>query len=222
MAQGFGGGVFGGGFGGGQNKPREGVHFHLMDSAEQQEAMQGLKPLYRNFECGHCGRSTNGRTLCTLTDEEQNELVAWCHCSCEKQLPTVVVSPKDGIPTQYPEYCEFQPGANWPTDLTTLFEEATKSFSASAYTSTTMVCRKILMVCACHEGAAEGLSFVKYVDYIVDNVLPLPKARDSIDAIRKIGNDANHGVAFVSRDDARRALSIVTYLLNSVYSLPES
>ena len=219
MAGGIGrGGLFGGPQ---QEQRRAGVHFHLMDPAEQRDVMQGLNPVYRNFECGHCGRSTNGRTLCTLTDDENNERVAWCVCSCEKQLPTAIVISPGGV-IQFPEFCEFHPGENWPDDLTQLFDEATKSFSASAYTSATMVCRKILMVCACHEGADEGLQFVKYVDYIVSTVLPLPKAKGSIDAIRKIGNDANHSAAFVTREEAKRALSIVNYLLNSVYSLPDS
>jgi len=220
------GGMIGGGFGGGffggrQQQPRAGIHFHLMNPEEQQEAMHGISPMYRNFECGHCGRSTNGRILCSQTDDSNNAKILWCQCSCEHQLPTVIVVDEDGQ-KQFPEYCQFQPGEKWPTDLTRLYEEATRSFTACAYTSTTMVCRKILMVCACHEGADEGLQFIKYVDYIIGSVLPLPKAKSSIDAIRTIGNDANHSVAFVSRDDARRALAIVTYLLNSVYSLPQA
>ena len=76
------------------------------------------------------------------------------------------------------------------------------------------------MVCACREGAAEGKAFAEYVDYIVTEVLPMQRAKASIDAIRKIGNEANHDVAFVEKDDAGRALSIATYLLNAVYSLP--
>ncbi len=213
---------FGGGFFGGQQQqqPREGIHFHIMNPAEQQDAMHGINPVYRNFNCGHCGRSTNGRVLCSLTDADGVEQAVWCHCSCDQQLPAVILTHPEI--QQFPEHCEFTPGDGWPDDLTNLFDEAAKSFTAAAYTSTTMVCRKMLMVCACHEGADEGLQFVKYVDYIIANVLPLPKARDSIDAIRKIGNEANHDVAFVSRDDARRAMSIVTYLLNSVYSLPEA
>ena len=216
-------GMMGGGMGGffPQQKPRAGLHFHSMSAEEQQEAMVGLRPVYRNFECGHCGRSTNGRVVCSQTDDNDNTKILWCQCSCERQLPTVIVVDDEGQ-KQFPEYCQFQPGKNWPADLTRLFEEAARSFSACAYTSATMVCRKILMVCACHEGADEGLQFVKYVDYIVENVLPLPKAKGSIDAIRTIGNDANHEVNFVSRDDAQRALSIVNYLLTSAYSLPQA
>jgi hypothetical protein len=63
---------------------------------------------------------------------------------------------------------------------------------------------------------------VEYVTYITNTVLTFPKAKDSIDKIRDIGNDANHDVAFVAPDDARRAMQIVTYMLNTIYSLPAS
>jgi len=211
-----------GGFGGGsQTKLRSGIHFHLLNAEEQScLARNQLNPKHVSFDCGHCGQSTSGRVLCTLHDAEGKAEVAWCHCSCEKQLPTVICASPEG--TQFPEHCEFKAGTKWPNDISELFNEASKSYGASAYTATTMVCRKILMVCACMEGADEGKSFLSYVDYIVQEVLPLPRARTSIDAIRQIGNEANHKVAFVTRSDARRALEIVSYLLNSIYSLPDA
>jgi hypothetical protein len=70
-----------------------------------------------------------------------------------------------------------------------------------------MVCRKVLMVCACQEGDTDGKKFVEYVDHITTNVLTFAKAKDPIDKIRTIGNDANHNVKFVGRDDAKRAMS---------------
>jgi hypothetical protein len=83
-----------------------------------------------------------------------------------------------------------------------------------------MVCRKILMNAACHEGAEEDLKFYKYVDYIVDNVLMIPRAKESITAIKDIGNEANHEIKFVSQEGAKRSMMIVTYMLNTIYSLP--
>jgi hypothetical protein len=44
----------GGGFGGFGRKPIEtkaGIHFHSAESNEQQEVMQGINPLFRNFDC---------------------------------------------------------------------------------------------------------------------------------------------------------------------------
>ena len=56
------------------------------------------------------------------------------------------------------------------------------------------------MNCACHEGADKDLKFFKYVDYIVDTVLTIPRAKDAITAIKDIGNEANHEVQFVTQD----------------------
>jgi hypothetical protein len=103
-----------------------------------------------------------------------------------------------------------------------LYEEAAKAFAAGAYTAAAMVARKVLMACACHEGATDGQPFVEYVKHITETVLTFPKAKDSIDKIRTIGNEANHTIRFVNREDARRALSIITYMLNTIYSLPSS
>ena len=94
------------------------------------------------------------------------------------------------------------------------------SFSANAYTACAMVCRKILMLVACQAGAKPGRAFTEYVDDIVNKVIPIPKAKGSIDAIRTIGNDATHELTFVSEAEARRAIAIVLYVLNAAYSLP--
>jgi hypothetical protein len=113
-------------------------------------------------------------------------------------------------------------GENWPAELEQLYSVASKTFASGAYTACAMVCRKLLMVCACQEGAKDGLKFVEYVKHITDEVLTFPQAKDPIDKIRHIGNDANHTIKFVTREDANRAMSIITYTLNTIYSLPSS
>lgn len=124
--------------------------------------------------------------------------------------------------TQLPIARDFHSGADWPTELSNLYDEAAKAYAAGAYTAATMVCRKILMACACEKGASDGDTFAKYVDFITNNILTYPAARASIDAIRAIGNEANHHVQFVNQADAKRAMKIVTYMLNTIYSLPSS
>lgn len=124
--------------------------------------------------------------------------------------------------TQYPHASDFNPGENWPPDLSKLYEEAARSYSAGAFTAASMVCRKLLMACACHEKADEGRQFVEYVDYITGTVLTFARARDAIDAIRTIGNEANHHVQFVTADEAKRAMQVMTYMLNTIYSLPSA
>ncbi len=149
-------------------------------------------------------------------------MICWAVCSCVEQQPTVLIMDGAKITSQFPEYREFQSDEKWPEELRKLFEESAMAFAAGAYTASSMVSRKILMVCACHEGDEEGKKFVQYVDFITDRVLVFPRAKDAIKRIKDIGNDANHEVCFVSREDAERALSIVRYMLTTVYSLPSA
>jgi Domain of unknown function (DUF4145) len=115
---------------------------------------------------------------------------------------------------------EFSSGDKWPPDLAELYHEAARCFSANAFTAAAMVCRKILMVCAMEQGDKPGRNFIEYVDYITNTVLNFPQAKKAIDAIRGIGNDATHKVAFVSEADARRAMQIADYTLRTIYTLP--
>jgi hypothetical protein len=174
----------------------------------------------RHYECGACGRSTHGRVLASLAPSASRE-ITWAICSCEKQEPTILIK-KLGVTTQWPAPKEFSAGEKWPTALAKLFEEATAAYAAGAYTASAMVARKILMACACDKGDVDGKTFVQYVDFITTTVLSFADAKTSIDAIRSIGNDANHDIAFVDRPNARRALNIIRYMLDAIYSLPLS
>src|SRR6266496_2459889 len=110
------------------------------------------------------------------------------------------------IPTvrlaQHPAPHDFKASNKWPPELGRLYDEAATAYAAGAHTATAIVCRKVLMACACNEGESDGKKFVQYVDFIVGKVLTFPKAAAAISAIKKIGNDANHKIEFVSHDDA--------------------
>jgi hypothetical protein len=143
-----------------------------------------------------------------------------CLCSCERREPSILIEKGGEIIQQLPNSCEFHSSDNWPPDLAKLYDEGAKSYAAGAFTASSMVCRKLLMACACHENADDGKPFTTYVDYITGTVLTFPRAKDAIDAIRTIGNEANHQVQFVGQGEAKRAMQIVTYMLNTIYSLP--
>lgn len=196
------------------------VRFYALMVQELQQ--QGINPKHRPYPCGACGKDTNGRVVATAKRECDGAVVHWCICTCSKEEPTTIIERGGTVVSQLPEAREFQVGERWPPELEQLFEEAAKAYAAGAFTASAMVSRKILMACACHEGDTDGKKFVDYVDYITNKVLTFPKAKDSIDKIRGIGNEANHKVFFVGRDDARRALSIVSYMLATIYSLPSA
>jgi hypothetical protein len=173
-----------------------------------------------SYKCGSCGQGTNGRVLATMKRERDKATIHWTVCTCPKREPAILIECWGNLFSQHPAPRDFHAGENWPAELAQLYEEGAKSFAAGAYTASSMLSRKILMVCACERGDSDGKKFVEYVDFITQTVLSFAPARTAIDAIRTIGNDANHDVAFVTQDDARRALSIVTYMLNTIYSLP--
>ncbi len=196
------------------------VHFYALDTSEHHDACQGIKPKHKGYLCGSCGSRTNGRVVCDLKRED-GSMVSWCLCSCERHEPAIISeSPSAEVIMNLPQMQEFRASEKWPPELAKLYEEGARSFSAQAYTATSMVCRKLLMSCACHESAPEGKAFVDYVEYITGTVLTFPRAKASIDRIRTIGNEANHTVQFVNREDARKAMEIVTYMLDTIYSLP--
>lgn len=123
---------------------------------------------------------------------------------------------------QLPQASEFVAGDKWPPELKALFQEANKAYAAGAFTASAMVSRKVLMACACAHGEEDGKPFGHYVKIITEKILAFPAAKSSIGKIRDIGNDANHHVGFVDRDSAKRALSIISYMLNTIYSLPSA
>jgi len=201
--------------------PQRGAEFNASPQATASVVHTlGLNPQHRDYLCGTCGSNTSGRVLCDVTRLSDGAKVQWCLCACDRMEPSVFVH-KDGVDlTQQPMPRTFHPDANWPPDLAKLYDEAALSFSAGAHTGAAMLCRKILMATACHEGDDDDKKFVQYVDYITNSVLTFPKAKTAIGRLKDIGNEANHNLAFVSADDAKRAMQIVTYMLNTIYSLP--
>lgn len=198
------------------------VDFFIINNEEWQALNTGghVKPTHVQMDCGACGKSTNARVIAKCQRQKDGASILWTICACDREEPSMLLS-RGGVEfAQFPEAKHFQAGERWPADLAQLYDEAAKSFAAGAYTASTMVARKLLMATACKEGDQDGKQFAVYVDYITNTVLTFPKAKDSIDRIRKIGNEANHSIQFVGRDDAKKAMDIVTYMLNTIYSLP--
>jgi hypothetical protein len=101
-----------------------------------------------------------------------------------------------------------------------LYNEARKCYTISAYTSSVMCCRKLLMNIAVSEGAKEGELFGFYVSFLNDNnFIPL-KGKPWVDSIRKLGNEANHSIEFRTEEEARLILTFTEMLLKINYEMP--
>ena len=87
-----------------------------------------------------------------MVRKEDGATVQWCMCSCEREYPSLVIRKGEEVISQLPIARDYHTHASWPADLAALYDEAAKSYSAGAFTASTMVCRKILMVCAIPRG----------------------------------------------------------------------
>lgn len=105
-------------------------------------------------------------------------------------------------------------------DLATLYKEARQCGTANAYTAAVLACRKILMHIAVDKGDDTGKSFLQYVEYLSDNNYIPRDAKGWVDYIRQKGNEANHEIVLMEKDDAERLISCIEMLLKVIYDFP--
>ncbi|MBC8450233.1 MAG: DUF4145 domain-containing protein [Chloroflexi bacterium] len=111
--------------------------------------------------------------------------------------------------------------SNLPADIERLYQEARDCMKACAYTCAVLACRKMLLHVAVNMGAPiENLKFVQCVDYLETRGYVPPNARGWIDRIRDKGNEANHEINIMSKQEAEDIISLVEMLLMIVYDYP--
>jgi hypothetical protein len=101
-----------------------------------------------------------------------------------------------------------------------LYEEARKTTGSGAYTAAVLCCRKLLMHIAVSKGASPGDTFINYVQYLADKNFIPPDAKDWVNHIRKKGNEANHEITIMSKDDAEELISFCEMLLKVIFEFP--
>ena len=73
---------------------------------------------------------------------------------------------------------------------------------------------------AVEQGAEEGLSFAKYVDYLDDKGYIPPNGKPWVDFIRKTGNVANHEIVIKEKEETEKVISFLSTLLLVIYEMP--
>jgi hypothetical protein len=101
-----------------------------------------------------------------------------------------------------------------------LYDEARRATSASCFTLAGLACRKLLMHIAVSKGATKGETFVHYVEFLANNNFIPPDSKDWVDHIRKKGNEANHEITIMTKDDAEELLAFMEMLLKVIYEFP--
>lgn len=171
----------------------------------------------REYVCGYCGASIasdRGYFGNLALSRQPNFFIYICHV-CER--PTFF----DLDDTQTPG-ASFGGSVNDIPDknVEALYDEARKCFSTNSYTSVVLACRKLLMHVAVAHGANPGQKFMYYVEYLSDQHFIPPGARDWVDHIRTKGNEANHEIVVMNREDASDLISFSEMLLKIVYEFP--
>lgn len=169
------------------------------------------------FVCGHCGNSIASQIGFRAQNSNNGNEFAYvyiCHY-CNK--PSFFDLDGSQVPgANFGQVVKHIPDAN----VEKLYNEARTCYTINAFTSSVMCCRKLLMNIAVSEGAEEGKSFVEYVNYLNDNNFIPPKGKAWVDAIRKMGNDANHSIEFKTPEDAKLILTFTEMLLKFIYEMP--
>ena len=171
-----------------------------------------------SFQCGYCNNivaSEVGYKLGHHTD------------GSGKQMGGIYICPSCGGPTffhitgeQYPDVPFGSHVKHVPEEVEKLYDEARRCTSSSAYTAAVMLCRKILMHLAVEQGAEKDKNFAYYVTYLSDKGFVPPHGKHWVDHIRKKGNEANHEILLMNRDDAKDIILFIEMLLKFIYEFP--
>jgi len=87
-------------------------------------------------------------------------------------------------------------------DVETLYNEARNCFKVKAFTASILCCRKLLMHIAVSKGAEEEKSFLEYINFLSEKGYVPPDGKEWVDQIRKKGNEANHEIVIMGKEDA--------------------
>lgn len=109
-----------------------------------------------------------------------------------------------------------------PAEVQRIYEEARRSLTVNAFTGTVMLCRKILMHVAVEKEAETGKRFIEYVKWLVDEHWVPRGGAGWVAYIKDRGNEANHELPAMERDDAERILLFTESLLRNVYELEKA
>jgi hypothetical protein len=92
--------------------------------------------------------------------------------------------------------------------------------SVSAFTSSVLATRKLLMNVAVSQGADPNKTFQVYVNYLADKGYVPPNAKPWVDHIREKGNEATHEIPAI-KADAKDMLTFMEMILKLVFEYPQ-
>ena len=169
------------------------------------------------FTCGYCDREVASDVGYVAHDQERGRryLAANIRICPRCEQPTYFMGSK-----QVPNFAPGYDVANVPDNVHALYQEARHCIAANAPTAAVLACRKLLMNIAVAQEAAEGQSFLAYVTYLADRGYVPPNGKHWVDHIRKKGNEANHEIALMTKEDAMELVEFSEMLLKFIFEFP--
>ncbi len=168
----------------------------------------------RNFTCGFCGKFVASKEGYFAGREVTKQIFIYICPGCSKPSYFEGETQTPGV----------APGAeidHLPEDVSKLYKEARNCAAVGSYTSAVLSCRKILMHIAVDKGGKENQGFLAYVDYLAGEGYLPPNGKGWVDYIRKKGNEANHEIVLLSKEDAEGLLAFLEMLLKFIYEFPK-
>jgi hypothetical protein len=170
----------------------------------------------RSYTCGHCGNqlaSEKGYVGYLPGVSKLAQFIYLCHY-CQK--PTFF----DFIGGQTPGAFYGNSVKDIPKDVEALYDESRSCTSCNAYTASVLCSRKLLMNIAVSKGAAEGLKFIEYIEFMANKNFIPPHGKDWVDHIRKKGNEATHEITIMKKEEAEELIDFIEMLLKFIYEFP--
>lgn len=170
--------------------------------------------------CPNCGR---GRTvnLALSTDDRPFSDTEYRWMVCTECLGASITLSRNGHDwSVFPPVAGDRPVRNLPNHIDEMWREAVLTHAVGAYTSSVLMCRKIVFATAVEFGLApkadnnRAPSFLTCVDYLVENDYLTRRMKDDwADSIREWGNDATHEIEAITDRTATNALDFTQQLL---------
>jgi hypothetical protein len=167
-----------------------------------------------SFICGYCGESiSSDKGYNARVGTTAHPFIYICH-ACNK--PTFIAEGKNT-----PSAALGNPVLRLPDDISKIYEEIRSATSVNSYTAAVLAARKLLMHIAVEKGAAENKNFVDYVNYLETNHYTPPNSTSWVDRIRQLGNEANHDIVIMTKEQALLILTFLEMLLKFIYEFPD-
>lgn len=121
---------------------------------------------------------------------------------------------------QFPGFIFGNPVEKLPQNIEALYNEARECVKANAYTASVLTCRKLLMNIAVDKGASGGMNFIEYIEYLSNKNFIPPDGKAWVDRIRQRGNEANHEIVLMIKEDSEELIIFIEMLLKFIYEFP--